>query len=158
MDAPQKLSSSELEASAATILGQILFVIGQLELNLELALCNALDLAYPDEVPDKVATGGLTTKSEALCNALACRPDWQPVLDALRPWHFRVDAFRLKRNRFVHSRWAFLDRAQQIVSVSRNSKGEREEKRYSLPELAAELAEARALADAFSRWREEHPY
>jgi hypothetical protein len=145
------LPETEVEATAALHLGRLLFVFGQMELNLALALLKA----QPDEGAERaivrvehLSFDDKLREFEAL--VLQRHADDAPVLARWRRWFAAAHALCKLKNNFAHGRWGFQNMQQQIVHVSHlPGSPNQTEVRYTLAGFAARVAEAEDVAEEF---------
>jgi hypothetical protein len=146
---------SELKAEAEIIVGRIVLILSQLELNIGLLLRHLATGANADAVNPLVDRLTFKNKLDAAREILEHRyAANSECLVEFITWHARADKLRVKRNSFMHGRWGFSAGPAQIVNVSPgmpSSKPQRE-KRYTVTSLRDEAVEAEAVSDMFHRW------
>jgi hypothetical protein len=150
---------SDLEYSAAALVGRMMFTISRLELNLGLCLSHWIGGRDPHLVNPLIERLSFKGKLDALKDLVEMRipGDSQCALE-FQKWFKRVDRLRSKRNVMVHGRWVALPRSGQIVNVAPKLPTDKpvRERRYSLSGLTKEAEEAESITNEFHRWRERH--
>jgi hypothetical protein len=157
MNLPEEsLDHLDLESSAATVVGRIVFAFSLLEFNLGLCLRSIAGASDVDALNPLVERLTFKNKLDALLEIIESRFSAKPECIAeFRQWHKNADEIRAKRNAFVHGRWAVLASAQQVVNVAPgmpSSKPQRES-RFTLHELNSQLAEIEQVAGSFEKLR-----
>lgn len=160
MDAHEKLDCHQLEAAAATMVGQLVMVLSGLEFHVDLYLRSAVGGSDLDAVNPLISRLSFKNKIDALNEVVAHKfVSNEPCISEFCKWFKAVEKFRVKRNSFVHGRWGVHQFGQQVVNVSPgipNSKPQREV-RYSLEELGSELSQANEVVAAFNLWSGRWP-
>jgi hypothetical protein len=160
MSSLEAKTRSELEDAAAAVVGRVVLALSGLEFNLGLYLRNAVGGTDPEAANPLVGRLSFKSKLDALQEIVEHKLAAQPAASQeLALWLKAMEAFRPRRNSFVHGRWAFLAHSQQIVNVAPglpNGKPAREV-RYGVSELHLALEEAERLAAAFGAWSRKWP-
>lgn len=154
------LDTTQLEAAAATVVGQIVFALSRLEYNIDLYLRNVVGQDGGDAVDSLLARLSFKSKVDALRDLAEKRLDvGDPRLAEFRRWHSSIDRYRAKRNAFVHGRWGTHYPTQEVINIASGPLASRgyKEARYSLAALEAELANAKQVSAAFYKWCETWP-
>src|SRR4249919_3018891 len=104
------MNSHELNERAGTIVGRIVLVLSQLEYNVALYLSNAVGGVDPASAEPLVSRLLFKQKVDALSEVVKHKFAKEPAcLAAFAVWYLEMDHYRVKRNAFVHGRWAFAN-------------------------------------------------
>ncbi|WP_259757332.1 hypothetical protein [Pseudomonas sp. GCEP-101] len=144
-----------LEDAAALIIGKMVLMFSCFEMNLGLCLRNL----SPQDAP-RVDGMRLQDRLDALSKAVAKKFVEKPQSKWKQPfdqWLRRFKSVRIKRNRFIHGRWAVIHSINKVVNVSGPLPGERPGKEvfYSIEELMGELQEIESAIAEFYSWRKK---
>ena len=156
----EKLDTAQLEAGAASAIGQIVLVLSRLEYNIDLYLRNVVGRIDGDSVDPLLSRLSFKSKVDALRDLAEQKLDVDdPRLSEFRQWHGTVNKYRARRNAFVHGRWATHYQEQQLINIvsSQSTSKPSKETRYSLADLDGELVKAKQIAAAFYKWCETWP-
>lgn len=155
MDVRAELDSVQLETAAATVVGQIVFVLSRLEFNLGLYIRNAVGGQDPEAVNPLIERLSFKSKLDALREIVERRfADNSACRCEFMEWFGSMETFRAKRNSFVHGRWGVDHLGQRVINVTSGPPAGKPQKQsaYSLTELDGELSMATEIAAAFYGW------
>ena len=156
--APQPHSYESLEEAASVVIGKIVFAFSSFEFNLGLCLRSEVAAGNAELVNPLVERLSFKHKLDALLEVVTLKHSADPAsIQAFKNWHRTMDAFRAKRNSFVHGRWGIQNHAGKVVNVSPGmpSAEPQREVAFTLEELQAELSELRAVVKQFQTLREQ---
>jgi hypothetical protein len=148
----------ELESIASEYVGKIVFTFSQLELNINLFLQWAVNAQDFHTVNPLVERLSFKSKIDALVDIVeikfASSPD---CVSEFKSWHSKLDKFRVKRNSFIHGRWGFHSKQQQVINVAPGMIGTKKlkETHYDISELENELLDIKAISNEFHALREK---
>lgn len=155
MDSSDK---TQLESEAATVIGQIVFVLSRLEFDVGLYLRNAVGGSDANAVNPLIARLSFKSKIDSLREVVEQKfAGNDACISEFREWHAATDGYRARRNSFVHGRWAFHGQHAINVAPSLPDSWPQKEKRYLLSDLALALAEIREIVASFERWSRSWP-
>jgi hypothetical protein len=153
----EKLYDKQLEASAATIIGQIVFALSRFEFNLGLYLRNTVSREDPGAVDPLITRLSFKSKLDALREVVHHKFSANEIcLGEFKQWLSTIDAFRAKRNSFVHGRWTPHYADQQVINTAPGLRNNAS-RRYSLVELQSELDNANEIIECFYSWCRKWP-
>ncbi|WP_162314228.1 hypothetical protein [Pseudoxanthomonas yeongjuensis] len=142
-----------LEENAAAVLGRILWETGSLEAGLGLVLAWSRGGAELDSLTKEVEPLGFNGRLKLLERIVAaCEREPSTTL-AYSNWLQDAHALRMRRNSFVHGRWAVTGDGMIVNVVGLMTSPDQVETRYSLTELEAILAE---ILELHQRLRQLH--
>jgi hypothetical protein len=156
----EKLDTAQLEAGAASVVGQIIFVLSRLEYNIDLYLRNVVGHIDGDAVDPLLSRLSFKSKVDALRDLAEQKLSADdPRLSEFRQWHGTINKYRARRNAFVHGRWGTHYPEQQVINIASGQSTSKpsKETRYSLGDLEGELFKAKQIAAAFYKWCETWP-
>ncbi|AUZ85222.1 hypothetical protein [Methylophaga nitratireducenticrescens] len=149
---------NDLESIASESVGKIIFALSQLEFNLNLCfqwLIRAEDFHTVNPLVERLS---FKSKIDALNEIIEIKfPSSPECISDFRLWSQKLDKSRVKRNSFMHGRWAFQYGDQAIINVAPGMIGTKrlKETRYSVDELEAELLLIKAISKEFISIREK---
>lgn len=152
-------ATEELELAAATVLGQMLFEFGHLEMELALFLVWADNGSNLETLTDAVREDALHAKLCKLEQRANAKYGSSPsALVEFRRWLEEAHAARAQRNEFVHGRWGVAAVNRQVVNViGVPTSPEQREVRYSIAQLEASLVKLKALRPQLRSIRSKWP-
>jgi hypothetical protein len=156
----EKLDGHQLEAAAATLVGQLVMALSGLEFNIDLYLRSAVGGSDVDAVNPLITRLSFKSKIDALNEVVAHKfASDEFCIAEFSQWFKAVEKFRVKRNSFVHGRWGVHQFGQQVVNVAPGLPNSRPQKetRYSLDQLGKELSQANQVVAAFNQWSSKWP-
>lgn len=124
-----------LERDAASVLGRILWETGSLEADLGLVLAWSRGAAELGSLTKAVEPLGFNGRLKLLELIVSERERKPAVLRAYSDWLKDAHALRMRRNGFVHGRWAVTGDGMIANGVGLMTSPEQVETRYSLAEL-----------------------
>ena len=160
MEESEKLDKTQLQSVAAGVIGEIVIALSRLEFNMSLYLRNAVGGTDVEAVNPLITRLSFKSKIDALQEVVEHKFTANHLcISEFMLWYKTIDKYRIKRNSFVHGRWAMYSTGQQAINVSPvlpNSKPQKEN-RYTVVELEKELAEVNQLVASFNIWSDKWP-
>ena len=154
----EMLDTTQLQAGAASVVGQIVFALSQLEHNIDLYLRNIVGQPGDNAIGPLLSRLSFKSKVDALKDLAEKRLDpSDPRLSDFRIWYASLNRYRTKRNAFVHGRWAAHYQTQEVINVASGPSTSSKETRYSLSALDGELVKAKQISEAFYKWCKTWP-
>lgn len=150
---PGALTAEQLKREAYCFVGAIFDLFAKLEMNLALFVARASSCTHFDQAIAWQEEVYFNEKLQVLLDAIGAH--YKHDIDGYSrwaEWYMAADALRELRNRLAHCRWGYILHEQRVASVAGlPGSPNQNEIRYSLEELAAEVAEAERVCDEFSR-------
>ena len=136
-----------LERNAATLLGQMLFCFGRLDLSLGLCLALIGSVAEFEARSRKYGRAGFgfNKKLERLQKIISALPEDSNSRAAYLEWIERAHALRIVRNDLAHGRWGF--EAGHAINVVGLPSGTQRQTAYTLEQLASIVEDLRTLTN-----------
>lgn len=148
----------EMEAQAASLLGQMLFEFSYIDVNLGLCLAWVDSGTKLEALSKSVEGHSIHTKLDRLSRQVAERlPAGSKRRVAYESWIERVHAARVQRNQMVHGRWSIEAHRHKVVNIVGLPSGTQQSIEYTLTELTAFNEELRALQEELARIRRHWP-
>jgi hypothetical protein len=141
-----RLSSDEIRDYTYRVLGKLFVVFSSIEFKLASSLGNAMACTKKNIQCGIIGKLSFQDKLDRLLDMfIAQYGDNDERFCKFLAWYMAVDSMRETRNRFAHGRWGFLVQAQSVAHVAGYPDGLQDERRYSLAELHAIVADAELL-------------
>lgn len=160
LTAGQVLEAREqLEQSAATLLGKMLFEFSRLDVNLGLCVVWIDNGRRLEELTKQVADFSFHKKLDFLSQYVEGNlPKGSKRHTAYSEWIARAHASRVKRNQLVHGRWGVDPTHGHVINViGLPTSPEQSEIRYSLADLESVFMELVQLQARLQEVRERWP-
>jgi hypothetical protein len=149
----------DLEASAATILGRMLFEFGRLDVTLSACVVWLGHGQQIEALTKRFEDSNFNDRLEYLATVVEKSTDGrQDVRTAYGAWIDDAHAARNARNRLAHGRWWIYPYTAHAVNVSGLPTSPKQaERRYTLDELREVLQSFQQLATRLNRLRKKWP-
>ncbi len=148
----------ELETSAATVLGRIIFEFSRLDMNLGLTLVWAHEGSNLEELTSKIVDYSFHKKLDCLRDLSLGKYSGNPrAKRAYADWLELADKIRSQRNDLIHGRWGVEARSALVVNVVGLPTGEQYVRHYTIPELERVLAQLKQLQRQLSDLGSSYP-
>jgi hypothetical protein len=146
----ERLSSQELEAKAACIVGQMIFALSRLEMNMALYIRDYKGRDGAETVLRRLDGASFDKKLEMLKDVAATVFSHDEQCQrSFAHWIAEAHEIRTLRNDLVHGRWGIHEFKQQVVNVVGLPGRAQDEKRYSIVQLETVLFQLREISAKF---------
>lgn len=148
-----------LEHQAATLLGNVIFEFGRLEMALDLCLVWVGGGGQIETFTNEVLDLSFKEKLDRLRSAAdGAHPDGSRRHTAYAKWIEETNAIRLRRNEFVHSRWAVDAARGKIINIlGIPTSPQQREVAYDVKDFEELLEEMKRLQGRLFQLRENWP-
>lgn len=158
MESSQLPTNDELEKSAATELGYILFEYSRLDMELGLLLVWAENGQSPSVLTKKLNDLNFNGRLKLLEKLARKKYQGMPAEVLYASWLTKAHAIRTMRNQFFHGRWGMIPDQRLVANViGIPTSVDQSETRYSIEQLHDSMLAVKELRAELMNLREKWP-